>query len=153
MLPNLSDLLQYRHAPVLRSYMRMTQCDSSHAEQLFVNMLKYLWLTRKHEYDSKNLETDREPLDFNLVMHEEMREIDNMWHNFILYTSDYMEFCKRYFGTYMHHQPDVAENVVLKEEEFRNDMEKYLCYVYDNLGERTVCDWFAQHLNGTQLAS
>jgi hypothetical protein len=30
---------------------------------------------------------------------------DEMWHNFILFTVDYTNFCKQFFGGYIHHVP------------------------------------------------
>ena len=34
--------------------------------------------------------------------------VDDLWHEFILYTRDYEQFCKRAFGRFMHHTPAVA---------------------------------------------
>src|SRR6185436_8464701 len=34
--------------------------------------------------------------------------VDDLWHEFILYTRDYEQFCKRAFGHFMHHTPAVA---------------------------------------------
>jgi len=34
--------------------------------------------------------------------------VDDLWHEFILYTRDYQQFCKRAFGHFMHHTPAVA---------------------------------------------
>lgn len=34
--------------------------------------------------------------------------VDDLWHEFILYTRDYQQFCKKAFGGYMHHAPAVA---------------------------------------------
>lgn len=31
--------------------------------------------------------------------------IDGLWHQFILYTIEYHDFCDRFFGRYMHHRP------------------------------------------------
>lgn len=31
--------------------------------------------------------------------------VDEAWHQFILFTAEYMEFCDRYFGRYMPHSP------------------------------------------------
>lgn len=31
--------------------------------------------------------------------------IDEWWHNFILFTEDYMLFCKKYFCRFIHHRP------------------------------------------------
>lgn len=33
---------------------------------------------------------------------------DDLWHEFILYTRSYNEFCRRAFGRFMHHTPAVA---------------------------------------------
>ena len=32
-------------------------------------------------------------------------KIDEVWHNFILYTEDYLAFCKTQFGRFIHHRP------------------------------------------------
>jgi hypothetical protein len=34
--------------------------------------------------------------------------VDDLWHEFILYTRDYQQFCSKAFGGYMHHVPAVA---------------------------------------------
>jgi hypothetical protein len=36
------------------------------------------------------------------------RIVDDLWHEFILYTRDYKEFCAKAFGRFMHHTPAVA---------------------------------------------
>lgn len=145
MLPALAELLEYRHPAVIRSYVRTFGCAEKQALDLFEDMLKFLWISRKHIAD-RDARPGDPALDFVFVMHEEMRETDNMWHNFILYTKDYTEFCRRYFGEYLHHQPDIADSMSQAEDDFTEHMEKYLSYVYDNLGEETVRRWFAAHL-------
>jgi hypothetical protein len=42
---------------------------------------------------------------------------DDLWHEFILYTRDYKEFCRRAFGRFLHHSPAV----ILSLEEKRNE--------------------------------
>lgn len=37
---------------------------------------------------------------------------DVFWHEFILFTSDYAEFCARHFGRFIHHQPRSAGSQV-----------------------------------------
>ena len=144
-MPELNELLAYRHPRVVASYRRQYPHNEQMADDLFVEMLKYLWLSSKHAMD-RVLNPRDESLQFMFVMHEEMRDIDNMWHTFILYTQDYTEFCRRYFGEYLHHQPDVADTHPQAPPEFETDLEKYLSYVYDNLGEATTRRWFAMHL-------
>lgn len=33
------------------------------------------------------------------------KEVDKVWHTFILFTRDYAEFCQKTFGFFLHHQP------------------------------------------------
>src|ERR1700741_2626707 len=33
------------------------------------------------------------------------RVADDLWHEFILYTREYQRFCRRAFGSFMHHTP------------------------------------------------
>lgn len=35
------------------------------------------------------------------------RDVDEVWHTFILFTRDYTDFCNEVFGRYIHHQPSV----------------------------------------------
>lgn len=146
MLPQLEELLQYEHPMVVRSYVRTHGASEEKAGQLFQDMLLYLWIAHKHSLERRE-SPQEDRLNFSFVMHQEMRDIDNMWHNFILYTKDYTEFCHRYFDTYLHHEPDVAERTSgQSNQEFSTAMERYLSYVYDRLGEATVRRWFAEHL-------
>jgi hypothetical protein len=146
MLPDLNTLLNYKHPNVVRSFVRSLNIDDDIAHELFNDMLRYLWLARKHAHDLA-ANPDNEALQFQLVMHEEMRQIDNMWHNFILNTHDYTRFCHDYFGEYLHHVPDMADIIQQTNDEFAVDMEKYLSYVYDQLGEETVRRWFAVYVD------
>lgn len=38
------------------------------------------------------------------------KEVDEVWHTFILFTISYMDFCNDVFGTYLHHQPNTSIN-------------------------------------------
>jgi hypothetical protein len=39
--------------------------------------------------------------------------VDEAWHQFILYTAEYVAFCQRYFGRYVHHRPSNAPDTGL----------------------------------------
>lgn len=145
MLPDLNDLLNYQNPRVLQSFVRDFNVTEEKAVELFQDMLRYLWIAKKHAMDKKQ-HPEKQELQFILVMHEEMRDIDNMWHNFILYTYDYMTFCDQYFGEYLHHQRDMAETMIKTNAGFSEDLEKYLSYVYDQLGQAVVMRWFACYL-------
>jgi len=40
------------------------------------------------------------------------REVDEVWHTFILFTRDYMLFCNEVFGHYLHHQPSIPSQPI-----------------------------------------
>lgn len=65
---------------------RWTLSDAEHCCQLYKN---FLFLLKKH-------------LPVSLVP---TREIDEFWHNHILYTKNYSRDCERIFGHYLHHEP------------------------------------------------
>lgn len=47
------------------------------------------------------------------------REIDNLWHTFIIFTKDYCSFCREIAGKYIHHTPK-SENKQNPENESEN---------------------------------
>jgi hypothetical protein len=66
--------------------------DVTRAELLFLEVKKYLFLASGHD--------GHMPMTSSLV--------DAAWHQFILYTSEYSEFCQAVFGEYQHHSPRAA---------------------------------------------
>ena len=146
MLPDLDVLMQYQNLRVIQSFMRDYAVSEAKATELFQDVLRYLWITKKHALDKKQFPENAD-IQFILVMHEEMRQIDEMWHNFILYTYDYMTFCNTYFGEFLHHQRDMAETMIQTHAGFSDDLTHYLTYVYDQLGESVVKRWFACYVD------
>lgn len=39
------------------------------------------------------------------------RRVDEVWHQFVLFSAQYVDFCQHYFGHYLHHYPSNAPNV------------------------------------------
>lgn len=61
--------------------------------------------------------------------------LDQMWHEFILHTQDYTQFCEAFFNQYLHHKVEsVGEEYVLSTEE----LSAFLSDSYDCLGEEWV---------------
>jgi hypothetical protein len=71
-----------------------------HGEALFAEAIKYLILC--HLYPEKRWDM------FS-------RLIDEAWHQFVLFTSQYLEFCRRYFGRYVHHAPGNSPGMAQRE--------------------------------------
>lgn len=69
---------------------RWNVTDATHCSQLYKN---FLFLQKKH-------------LPVSLVP---TREIDEFWHNHILYTKSYFHDCQNIFGHYLHHEPAAAD--------------------------------------------
>ncbi|MEX1064196.1 MAG: hypothetical protein WD898_03765 [Candidatus Paceibacterota bacterium] len=81
--------LSYRNERVVKRYMKDHQTDEITAEKVFSEMLKFLYLCTV-------ISTPCSP---------PSREVDDMWHIFILHTPDYFRFCAENVGRYMHHDP------------------------------------------------
>ena len=141
MFKTLEEVVAYKHPAVVRRYIRDVPANADKAEQIFEDLMRFFWASKKHSIDRKNNPND-EALDFTFIMDEDMRDIDQMWHVFLLYTQDYMSFCDEYFGEYLHHLPDVVQNTPSLVTHFESNLEKFLNYVYDALGEPVILRWF-----------
>lgn len=42
------------------------------------------------------------------------KELDGVWHTFILFTKDYYSFCNNYLGSFVHHIPFISEEDKIK---------------------------------------
>lgn len=133
MVPALETILSYRNEVVLQRYKKDFPDSKLSAEDLFNELLKFMWLSLKARAEKK---------DFICAMHEEMLEIDNMWHTFLLFTLDYHAFCDNYLGLFFHHSPHLPNEKPPSDEEYAHELTNYLTYIYDNLGEQTVKTWF-----------
>lgn len=90
--PTLGTVLDYKNRQVVlrirKEVMeRGRELSTAESEALFQKTLKFLWGTHN---GGKLVPTPDE---------------DEGWHAFILYTKDYMKFCDRFFGHYLHHCP------------------------------------------------
>ncbi|MFY0581028.1 hypothetical protein ACN28S_48360 [Cystobacter fuscus] len=80
-----------------------------------------------------------------------------MWHTFILETRDYMKFCERYFGFYIHHKPTPQEEHEAQQAEYELDPQAFLAaheamlrpqyeLIYEQLGADTLLKWYSEYL-------
>lgn len=141
----LDTVLAYRNDRVLLLYEQNRPDHTLRAAQAFPEVLKYLWLTMTHAKEHRERPTDP-TLPRRCLMLRSMREIDDMWHEFILFTRDYNDFCMQYFGEFVHHLPNVFDNLPMTDENTDAEITKLIAYVYDKLGEQTVRTWFAAYL-------
>jgi len=142
-LPELNELLSYHNKHIIERYSKDYNTSIEDAEDKFTEMLKFIWISVKNGQEKNNDVTKNA----HIAMYPEMTNIDNMWHTFILFTTDYFEFSQKYFGHYIHHAPRKSDEPIPSKEEFEENFTKFLSYTYDYLGEETVKKWFAQYCN------
>jgi len=63
------------------------------ADALFEDVLAWLWIASR---------PDAPPLGIDAPM----RIVDEMWHELMLHTRTYAALCERWFGGFVHHEPD-----------------------------------------------
>lgn len=67
--------------------------SADEGEALFAETKKFLILSYVDSDVSWNMYSSR---------------VDEVWHQFVLFTTQYIEFCHKYFGEYLHHNPSNA---------------------------------------------
>jgi hypothetical protein len=91
-------VLGYRNDLVIYGFTKRFDVGNDEAETIFVEMLRWLWYIASTEPTEQNPEAHS--IDDPLLI------IDEMWHEFILVTREYTQFCDKMFGRYIHHRPD-----------------------------------------------
>jgi hypothetical protein len=85
------DLSAYQ-APFLEEKLKMEGiCEGEDYNERFTEFKKFIGLARLY----------REPLGMP------SKKVDDVWHQFILFTRDYFGFCDRFYGQYFHHTPNI----------------------------------------------
>jgi len=132
---SLAEVLAYRHPGVVRRYAKEHSASQEEADEIFREMLKWLYLGYRCQTDG--------PPDAACVLTQDIEKIDWMWHTFLLFTRDYAAFCERYFGFFLHHIPNEdEEDQPLDEAVLRQQLEQQFGLVYDVLGEQTLATWY-----------
>ncbi|MCB1828432.1 MAG: hypothetical protein KDH94_08380 [Coxiellaceae bacterium] len=151
-LPALDELLEFKNPEIIERYQRDYPNNKLSAEKALHEILKFFWAGQLHRKALAE-HPDDEALQFRWLLHREMKEIDDMWHTFILFTKPYADFCDHYFGQFIHHFPTTdaeKEHFQTNIDEFLDkDTQRMLSFVYDHLGEETLRTWFSTHFAET----
>ena len=100
----------YRNNSVIESYIKTEKVSPKIAENHFNALKDFLKLTVKSKkpcFPSK--------------------EIDNIWHVFIMFTRDYQDFCISFLGDFVHHTPYVTDK-----DKISYFKPGYFCYLESN---------------------
>jgi len=99
---------------------------------LLQDLLAWFWL--KNERKKRNKET---------YLFGPLLILDELWHIFILHTRDYTDFSNRYFGEYIHHDPEpVGFEHVLTEDELSDYLTDCFNYLDEDWVERRFAEAF-----------
>jgi hypothetical protein len=143
---SLDEALRYRNDEVVERFTANYNVSNQDAERIFLEAKKWVWLLAKANEDRRNgLSVPRLVIDNYLIF------IDEMWHNFILFTKEYQEYCHDKFGFFVHHNPTPQKTKQALREELKTDAgfgktldirrEQY-SYIYDHLGGETLLLWY-----------
>ena len=148
-IPQLEDVLAYTNSDIVYRFQKTYGVSREQSEDIFNQVKKWLWLSHQRRLAG---------LDANLFIDPPLVVIDEMWHNFVLFTKEYFGFCKQYFGYYIHHAPateaedregreqivahrTIEERVNARKEQLRPQYE----YIYDVLGKETLVKWYIEY--------
>jgi len=134
------DYIAYRNEDVLFRFSNMYDMSSDVVSDLFQETKKFIAIA----------------VNPNVYINEDLLIIDEMWHNFILFTPVYAKFCERFFGRFVHHIPTskktreahwmlVEEDPESARKEFMEREERLINAVYELCGEDTVLKWFQEY--------
>src|SRR5262245_15022848 len=93
---SLEEALDYENEDVIHRFRTLYDMEFHEAEDIFHETKKWLWLIRQ---------PDSPPL----AIVDGMLILDEMWHNFVLFTREYATYCHERFGRYLHHAPSTHQ--------------------------------------------
>lgn len=91
----LAEVMEYENVDVVERLEKKLGLGHDDAELLFKDMLGFLALCGLRERHA------RVPL-------VPPKMIDEAWHHFLLFSEAYADFCSRFFGFFLHHQPSTS---------------------------------------------
>lgn len=133
----LEGLLAYQNEDILSRFTDMFDVTKEEALDIFQETKKFLYICQIK----------------GVFIPDDLLILDEMWHNFILFTREYQSFCDTHFKKYFHHLPaskTEKEDQLRKNEadpegarnEYLEKLHHILSLTYDHLGEGTVKKWF-----------
>lgn len=135
----LKDLLAYKNERVINRYVRDHGGTYAESERVFGELMKWFFLDHRYTVEGhwKNKGEDA----FSLGMFDEIQKLDDMWHEFILFTSDYAEFGKTYLGYFEDHNPFDMDPPKTPEQLERDRAGMYR-FIKATLGPELLRSWY-----------
>lgn len=136
----LENALNYDNENVVFRFVKVFNLTEEESILLFEETKKWLWLC----YKTADL-----GIKTPILIDDSILIIDEMWHNFILFTKDYERYCFDKFGFYIHHLPTTKKESVEWSTDIEGNMKLYLenlekqySIIFDLLGKETLLLWY-----------
>jgi|JI10StandDraft_1071094.scaffolds.fasta_scaffold1026198_2 hypothetical protein len=146
---SLTEVLGYSNPKIPCYHAEFYNLTEAESLEVFQDVKKWLWACALRSY----LEKTGMSAPTTLTITPELVGIDQMWHTFLLFSRDYQEFCTKYLGTFIHHDPIeqevketfrelVQKNPTEAKEQRQKEMRPQLEFLHQHLGEQTLKRWF-----------
>lgn len=147
-LPPLADAIAWEFDDIAHHFIESWDLPLTDARELFVETKKWVWLMAARYHDRKaGLPTPQIRFTASTYM------LDQMWHQFMLYTPDYYRFTHGLFGFFIGHAPaaeeDKRKDREAKEADPKGERQKLMeeldemyAYVREKLGAETEKKWY-----------
>lgn len=140
----LNKALSYQNEDVVHRFTKLYDISFEEAQDIFLETKKWLWLTAQAR--SRGITTQ-------LSIKDTLFIIDEMWHNFILFTDDYSRYCLDHFGYFIHHTPSkqsdrerrqrkLESNPDQVRQEQMQSLQRQCKFICEKLGADTLLKWF-----------
>jgi hypothetical protein len=116
---------------IVKRFLKVYDIPAEDAHALLVDVKQLLWISHKRRHELQR-ETP--------ILYQQYA-MDEMWHNFILFTKEYTKYCESLYGHYLHHTPAVGED----DESISEDLlRENLLYIEKHLGLEVVNRWYIE---------
>lgn len=126
--PTLKEALSFYDKQIPLRFQRLYSYPLPFCEEVFHDTKMFLWAAERYRKKYKKI--------FPVMCVNKV--IDDMWHNFILFTREYIEYCENIYGHYLHHSPAREGEPSIPNEEVKT----VLGYIYDEFGSDVVTKWY-----------
>lgn len=131
----LSRLLAYDNQRLVQYHAQKHAIDSKEAHRRLGDWLGWVWLLAHRKKQQKET-----------YLFGPLLALDELWHDFLLHTRDYDDFCQLYLDVFLHHDIVNETNVTKISTEYLCD---FLEDAYIQLGESWVERNFQEALQGS----
>jgi len=148
-IASLETVLSYQNDDLIFKFMENWDLTEAETRDLFEETKKWLWVSAKAIFARSNGEEAPK-----MLVAQSMVLMDELWHQFILFTREYRLFCKEYIGFFLNHAPTTKSEKEKGVAEATADPEAFLAkmqgileqqysFIYDHLGEETLVKWYS----------